>query len=536
MSYCGLQAKIATTHEQTEQRSDVTQQLRYASPGYQNQTKIDVSPAAALTFGAFYGGVRLLTQCQASLPMDLYERKGTGLADVKVHEHPVSYLLQREPNTYQTPVLFREQRKIGEYLWGDSFAEQRFVNGIVADLQCHQSKNVQPFWSPTRRDRFGRPILMYQIWDEFTKEYRIIDSSMMIHVPYFGFNGITGTSVVKLGAQALGIGISTDRTAATFFGNSARPYLFVEAPNGLTDDQAERLKRDLRQSYTGDSAYSSMVLENGMKATYANMPLKDAQFLESRKFSGEEIAARWLGLPPHLAGYLDQSNYATMSEQNRAFVMFRLTPECIRDEQELNRKLLSRDERERFYIKYSVDGLLRGTQKDRYEAHRNALMSGWKTINEVRELEDLPPLPGGDELAKPAAVYGQPTDDPQPTEDDPKPEDKKPETEKKSSINLRSLVQQTIESQATAERIWIERMKLGHDSMIRAREYYEQQISKLIDRIPGSNPETIRRYYERHLADVNICLCQKETKSELMLAAEGWKTETSKLADELLGV
>jgi hypothetical protein len=222
-----------------------------------------------------------------------------------------------------------------------------------------------------------------------------------------GGDGILGWSPIRLAAQSIGIGLAQDQFAATYFGNGARPSLVIESPQELGDEVFANLKNEIQTQYSGTNAHKALLLEGGLSAKQMTIPLNEAQFLESRKFQGEEIAARWFRLPPHVAGYLDRATFSNIDAQDRYFERHTMRPWLIRHEQELNRKLFLNSERRTFYAKHNADALLRADIETRYKAYQTALMAGFKTINEVRSLEDLDPVEGGDDIIIAQAIYGQ---------------------------------------------------------------------------------------------------------------------------------
>ena len=126
---------------------------------------------------------------------------------------------------------------------------------------------------------------------------------------------------------------------------------------------------------------------------------QDAQLLESRYFGIEEIC-RTFGVPPQLVYHTDKASSwaSSLENMNLGFLMYSLRPTLVRIEQTIVKKLLSAEERQKYKPRFSVEGLLRADSTGRASFYTSALQNGWLTRNEVRELEDLPPMNGGDEL------------------------------------------------------------------------------------------------------------------------------------------
>ena len=141
-----------------------------------------------------------------------------------------------------------------------------------------------------------------------------------------------------------------------------------------------------------------MVLDRDMAWEQLSINPDDAQMLESRSFSVEEIC-RFFSVPPHMIGHTSKStSWGTGIEQMTiGFVQFTLRERLKNIESTLEKQLLTPVERaEGMRIEFNIEGLLRGDSKTRAEVHASALQNGWRTINEVRAIENLPPVEGGD--------------------------------------------------------------------------------------------------------------------------------------------
>ena len=132
------------------------------------------------------------------------------------------------------------------------------------------------------------------------------------------------------------------------------------------------------------------VLEEGVKYQQIAIPPEEAQFLETRKFQIDEIA-RLHRVPPHMIGDLEKSSFNNIEQQSLEFVKYTLNPWVVRWEQSLQKALLTDKEREEYFIRFKVDGLLRGDYKSRMEGYAIGRQNGWLSANDIRSLEDLNP-------------------------------------------------------------------------------------------------------------------------------------------------
>ena len=146
------------------------------------------------------------------------------------------------------------------------------------------------------------------------------------------------------------------------------------------------------------NAHRVAVLEEGMKFQPIGIPPEQAQFLETRKYQLNEIA-RIFRIPPHMIGDLEKSSFSNIEQQSLEFVMYTLDPWVIRWEQAIQRALLSGGEKRQYFVKFNVDGLLRGDYQSRMNGYAVGRQNGWLSANDIRELENLnriSPELGGD--------------------------------------------------------------------------------------------------------------------------------------------
>jgi HK97 family phage portal protein len=333
---------------------------------------------------AHFACVRIIATTLASLPVHIYERGAVGKR-IR-NDHPAARLIREKPNSDMTAFSFFEALQAQISNRGKAFAELVFDRkGDVAEMWP-----VPPgvCW-PRRKDKDG-PVEYY-----FPNSGVILPAWKILHIPGLGFDGVNSFSPVQLFRQAFGFGMAVEEFGARFFGQGTNIGGFIEHPAHLTDEAYERLKTDIKQKYEGlGKSHSVAILEEGMKYEKLGMPLEDAQFIESRKFTATEIA-RIHGVPPHLIGDLEKATFSNIEEQSIEAVVYLFRPWVVRWEQALNAKLFTEKEREKLYIKFELDGLLRGNVKTRFEAYSIGLQQGFLNADEVRGKEDMNPLPDG---------------------------------------------------------------------------------------------------------------------------------------------
>ena len=197
--------------------------------------------------------------------------------------------------------------------------------------------------------------------------------------------------------NAIGLAIAAEEYGSKFYANGAAPSGVLEHPGTLKDPS--KVRDSWTQTFGGSgNAHKIAVLEEGMKYTPISISPNEAQFLETRKFQINEIA-RIFRVPPHMVGDLEKSSFSNIEQQSLEFVKYTLEPWLVRWEQSMARVLISRSDKAQYFIKFNVDGLLRGDYQSRMSGYATARQNGWMSANDIRELENLDRIPaelGGD--------------------------------------------------------------------------------------------------------------------------------------------
>ena len=248
------------------------------------------------------------------------------------------------------------------------------------------------------RDDKGHLFYQYQMQDSDAPTAKsgtvILKPTDVLHVPGLGFDGLVGYSPIAMAKNAIGLSIATEEYGAKFFANGATPSGILEYPGTVKNPEA--IRESWNAGFGGSSnAHKVAVLEEGMKYTPIAISPNEAQFLETRKFQIDEIA-RIFRVPPHMVGDLEKSSFSNIEQQSLEFVKYTLEPWIVRWEQSLNRALLSETEKAAYFVKFNVDGLLRGDYQSRMNGYATARQNGWMSANDIRELENLDLIP--DEL------------------------------------------------------------------------------------------------------------------------------------------
>ena len=346
-----------------------------------------VNETTAMQMTAVYSCVRILSETVAGLPLNVYKYNDSGGKE-KAYKHPLYHLLHDEPNPEMTSFAFRETLMSHLLLWGNAYAQIiRNARGEVIALYP-----LMPNKMTVDRDQSGRLFYLYQ---RGTEDPTTLGKSMQVtlspadvlHIPGLGFDGLIGYSPIAMAKNAIGLAIATEEYGAKFFANGAAPSGVLEHPGTIKDPQ--RVKESWNSAYQGSAnAHKIAVLEEGMKYTPIGIAPEQAQFLETRKFQINEIA-RIFRVPPHMLADLEKSSFSNIEQQSLEFVKYTLDPWVVRWEQSMCRVLFSESEKPVYFIKFNVDGLLRGDYASRMSGYATARQNGWMSANDIRELENL---------------------------------------------------------------------------------------------------------------------------------------------------
>lgn len=345
-----------------------------------------VTEQSAMQMTAVYSCVRVLSEAVASLPIHLYRCNGAGGKE-KAVEHPLYFLFHDEPNPEMTSFIFRETLMTHLLLWGNAYA-QIIRNGKGEVIGLYP---LMPNRMMVDRDDAGRIYYEYTVLPgdaPTVKRSRVkLSAEAVLHVPGLGFDGLVGYSPIAMAKNAIGLAIATEEYGAKFFENGAAPSGVLEHPGTLKNPQ--KIRDSWNDTFGGTSkAHKVAVLEEGMKYTPISISPNEAQFLETRKFQINEIA-RIFRVPPHMVGDLERSSFSNIEQQSLEFVKYTLEPWLVRLEQSFVRALLTREEKQTLFVKFNVDGLLRGDYESRMNGYATARQNGWMSANDIRELENL---------------------------------------------------------------------------------------------------------------------------------------------------
>lgn len=348
---------------------------------------VAVEETNALQCADVFKCVRVIAETAASIPLILYQRLEEGGKE-RAENHYLFDILKTEPNPLMTSMAYREVILNHLLTWGNHYS-QIIRNGLGRVFSLWP---LRPDRMQVKKDPDSDYGLIYR--------YRPTGGSVVnlpmedvLHIAGLGFNGIIGYSPIALHRETIALNMAAAEFSARFFGNDATPGGFFEHPNKLSPQAHDHLKKSIQEKYSGlKNKWNFMILEEGTKWNTATIPMKDAQFIDIRKYSRTDICGIFR-VPPHMIGDLERATFSNIEQQSLDFVTNTLRPWCVRIEQGFDKKLLGPIEKGRYFTEHLLEGLLRGDIKSRYEAYAIGRNWGWLSADDIREIENMNPLP-----------------------------------------------------------------------------------------------------------------------------------------------
>lgn len=372
--------------------------------GSTTASSVTVTPERSLQIASVYSCVRLLSEAVSGLPVDMFQRKAG--SRVPVEDHPVLGLVSDAPNPdIDAGELWRTV--VGWMLLrGNGYAFiERNGGGMPIGLWPIAPTSVE---SKRLKDpKSNAPTIVYKVTladDEWAPipDSGLVHAEDMLHYRAFGL-GVEGLSPIGLARQNVGIAFAAQQYMGGFYARDASPGGRLEVENELTDKQWERLEEQWKALHEGYSnAHGLAVLEGGAKWAQTTLSPQDAAFIETQKFSRDEIASIY-GVPPHMIGATEKSTSwgSGIAEQGIGFVKYSLRPWLQRLERVTRARLLAAPSDRAYRLRWDPDGLMQGDLKARYDAYAVGKQWGWLSTNDVRRHEDEAPVEGGDAYLQP---------------------------------------------------------------------------------------------------------------------------------------
>ena len=357
-----------------------------------------VNPATAQGVSAVYACVQAIAETTASLPLILFKRNGDDRE--RATDHPLYRVLHDMANPEHTALELREYLMACILLRGNAFARiVRGWDGQVRELWPLNPDNVQ-----VQRTASG---LVY----DYTKDgvlTRLLAHEVLHLRHRLGDDGVMGISPIAAARGVVELAIAENEHGVSTFNNGAKLLGVLKFPGKLKPEQRTAIATSWASQHAGGAnAGRTAILEEGTEFQPLSMNLEDAQWIEARQFSVEEVC-RLFRVPPTIVGDLRHGNYSNSVELARQFVTMSLRRHLVAWEQAIAKQLLTEAGRRVYFAEHQVEGLLRGDSANRAAFYSSGINGGWLLRSEARKLENLPAIEGIDDVpiegtAKPAA-------------------------------------------------------------------------------------------------------------------------------------
>lgn len=345
-----------------------------------------VTPKSAESISAVYACVQAISETIGSLPLHLYRRTADDGRE-RAQDHPLHRVLHDSPNDRQSALEFREQMQASVLLRGNAFAS---IIGPGSDGQVRELLPLHPDRVSVVELDNGR--LGYDVTDSQGRRRRLLQSEIF-HLRHRSDDGVLGVSPIQAAREVLQLALAEREHGNNTFDNATALKGVLSLPmTSLNAEQARVIREQWTSLYSGArNSGKFAILPADAKFQPISMTLEDAEWIAARQFSVEEVA-RLFRVPPTVIGDLRHGNYSNSVEMNRAFVTMTLRRHLVMWEQAISRQLLTEVGRRTLFAEHSVEGLLRGDSLNRAEFYRLAIQDGWMDADEVRRLENLPPM------------------------------------------------------------------------------------------------------------------------------------------------
>jgi len=362
--------------------------FRHFYGGWKSTSGVTVNEETAMKFSAVFTCIKIISEDIGMLPIEIRKwrnvrnkAQGSDFA----FDHPLYDALYNAPNSEMIAMIFEETLQSHVLASGNGYAYKEMDGrGRTKHLKLLDWYDIKP----QRNEDTGE---IEYIFNDRGKEI-IFPFDYIFHIPGLGYDGISGYSPIKMAMDAIGLGIAAEQFASYFYSNGANVGGFLEVPGKVKDQDS--LKKEFEKKFAGlGKAHKVLFLEEGMKFQKLVMPLREAQFIEVRKFQKQEIASIYR-MPLKMIQDHDRSTYSNNEQQELDYVKHTLMPWIVRWEQSINNRLLTRAERAQgYFARFNVDEMLRGDAASRANVNHIKRQDGVITANEWRAEDNMNPRP-----------------------------------------------------------------------------------------------------------------------------------------------
>ena len=373
------------------------------------ESGVRITPETAIKTAAYFACARVVAETVASLPLHLYRRLDDHNSE-RAKDLPLYNVLARRPNSWQTRYEWVEQMCLHLGFYGNSYQfKVAGDRGSVSELHPLNPAGMKVVQESDKS-------LSYVYTDPSTGRQQAYRDDQIMHVRWLSFDGVNGAVPVDLGKDAISLARSLEQYAATFYRNNAQPGVVLHTEQALPREVREQLREQWNNRHRGPSRAGEVaVLSNGLKVDTVSATNQESQLAELWMQALLAVCRIWK-MPPHMVQELGRATWGNLASEMVSFEKFTIQPWLRRIEGAIERDIIGDDDE--LYAEFLVEGLLRSDITTRYQAYEVAVRNGWMTPEEVRQKENLGPMPEG-ETPAPAAEVAPPADEPADQEDSP---------------------------------------------------------------------------------------------------------------------
>lgn len=356
-----------------------------------SQSGVRIDSKTALQINAVFSAVSLISDTIATLPVDAYIRRDGARFAFRPRPAWIT-----KPDVDTTKEAFYGAVIVSLLLDGNAFIRlYSNASGEIVNMSVLNPMDVE-----IKRNGIGQVMYVLQ------ESKKVLSSEEVVFIPDLVRPGhIRGVSRVEAMKENFGLAKALENYAARFFGSGTQTSGVLEVPGNLTAEQAKNMQEAFDSRHKGwMKAHKTAVLSGGAKYVPTNVPNDQAQFLDSRRMAVEDVA-RAFNIPPHLLGLPGTNSYASVEQNNLAWVTHCLRPIVQKIEGALSPLMARYPGGENAFVRFNLDGLLRADINSRMTAYSTGLQAGFLTINDVRRIEDFTPImdPSADTVRVPLA-------------------------------------------------------------------------------------------------------------------------------------
>lgn len=363
-------------------------------------TPFMVDREIALKYSAVWACTRVLSETLACMPLFTY-RKREDKSKEEATDIGLYDILHYEPNQETTPFNFKEALMMNLCLGGNGYAQKIFSSAKIPELLALYLLDYENV-TPERDKNTKRMTYKVKHNENGTSKEKTMTRDYVFHVPGISMNGITGIIPINYAEKAIELGLTYETFGINFYKNGANTNMALTHPGTLKDPARDKLKKQVDEKLTGlRNVNRPWLLEDGITIKELTIKPVDSQHLETKYFQIEEIC-RFYRVPLHLVQHLLRATNNNIEHQSLEFIIYTMLPWAKRIEENINLQLLTRDERKAGYFsEFKFDAFLRGDLASRYAAYASGRQWGFLSVNDIRRLENMNPIPNGDIYLQP---------------------------------------------------------------------------------------------------------------------------------------